>query len=83
MAFHIIYFFIALTFGIWITSLFLKNEILALFSALLMFPLSIYIFINGMDIFTYSNILVKMMASVIFALAAMTSFQATYSLYNS
>ena len=47
-----------------------------------MFPLSIYIFVNGMDIFDYSNLLVKMFAAVTFAIAVYTSFQAAYELYG-
>jgi len=82
MAFSIIYFLIFLAFGIWIVSLVLKSEILAILSALLMFPLSIYIFVNGMDIFDYSNLLVKMFAAVVFAIAVYTSSQATFSLID-
>jgi len=82
MAFNIIYFFIILTFGIWIVSLYLKNEILAILSALLMYPLSIYIFTNGMDIFGNNNILSIMFAAVIFCIATMTWFDAAQSLWN-
>lgn len=80
MAFHIIYLFVILAYGLWILSLSLRNEILAIFSAFLMFPLAIYIFVNGVDIFDQNNLLSIVFAAVTFALAAYTSFQATAKL---
>jgi len=82
MALHIIYFFTILIYGIWIVGVLTKNNIIAIASALLMFPFSIYIFINGVDTFGNSELLVIMFAAVTFILAVMTSFQATYNLYR-
>lgn len=78
MAYHIIYFIVALTYGLWVVSMIYKNEILMIFASLLMFPLSIYIFISGMDIF--DNFLTTMFAAITFAIAAYSSSQATLSL---
>jgi len=82
MALHIIYFFTILIYGIWMVGVLTKNNIIAIASALLMFPFSIYIFINGVDTFGNSELLVIMFAAVTFILAVMTSFQATYNLYR-
>jgi len=82
MAFHIIYFFIILIYGIWLISLITKNLILGLCSSLLMFPLAIYIFINGMDIFENNELLSMMFAGVTFVIATYTSFEAAYELYK-
>lgn len=82
MAFHIIYFFIILIYGLWIVGIKTNNDILALISSLLMFPLAIYVFVNGMDIFTNSELLCMMFAGVTFILAVYTSFQATYNMYK-
>jgi len=77
MALHIIYFLIALAYGLWILSLILKEKILALFSVILMFPLSIYIFVEGIDIFQWNNILVIVFGAVTFAIAAYTGMKVT------
>ena len=82
MAVPLIYFLLILAYGLFVISLITKNPTLAILSAFLMFPLSIYIFVNGMDIFAHDNILVRMTAAVTFAIACYTSFQATYELYN-
>ena len=82
MAFHIIYFFIILIYGIWAVALNTENNILAIFSSFLMFPLAIYIFVNGMDIFAYNELLCIMFAAITFSIAVITSFQATYNMYK-
>jgi len=47
-----------------------------------MFPLAIYIFINGMDIFENNELLSMMFAGVTFVIATYTSFEAAYELYK-
>lgn len=80
MAFNIIYFLILLAYGIWLVGVISKNEIVVIASCLLLFPLSIYIFVNGMDIF--NNLLTQMFAAITFIIAAYFSFLATSSLYG-
>ena len=82
MAFHVIYFLVLLAYGIWVVSLITRNEIVALLSCLMLFPLSIYIFVNGMDIFEWSNIIVKVFAAITFAVASYTSLQATFEMFD-
>jgi len=79
---HPIYFIIVLVYMLWVGGLAAKNEIISLLASLFMFALSLYTFVNGIDIFAYNNLLVIMFSAVTFALAAYTSFQASYSLYN-
>jgi len=82
MALNIIYFFIILVYGIWLLAIIIKDNIIAVISSLLMFPLAIYIFINGIDTFANNELLVIMFAAVTFMLAVITSFQATYNMYS-
>jgi hypothetical protein len=82
MGVNIIYFFVALPYGAWFLSLLTENKILAIFSSLLMFSLSIFIFINGWDLFPSSILICKMFAAVTFIIAVYTSFSASYALYE-
>ena len=77
------YFIILVAYGLWLLSIIIEDEIIALISSFLMFGLSVYVFAYGIDIFTTSNLLTMMFGGVTFALAVYTSFQATQSLMNS
>ena len=76
MAMPVIYFMIAMIYGLWIVSILLKDKILAIFASLLMFPLAIQMFTKGIDIFAHDNLITIMFASITFALGAYTSMRA-------
>ena len=77
-----IYFIILFTYTLWVIGISNRNEIISLLSAFCLFGLSVYMFINGIDIFVNDNLLVQMFSAVTFAIAVYTSYQASYSLYQ-
>lgn len=80
MAFAVIYFLIILIYGLWIVGLMTRNIIISLMASLCMFPLAIYIFANGVDIFR--NFLTQMFAAATFTIGGYTSFQAALELID-
>lgn len=82
MAFHTIYFLILLTFVLWAVALGIKNNLLGILSAFLMLPISIWIFINGIDVFPHDSLLSVMFAGVIFILAIYTIAQSAEGMFQ-
>lgn len=78
-----IYLIILLAYMMLMFSFFIKNYIMMILSCLLMFALSIYTFVHGIDTtFTYSNFVVKMFSAVTFGIAAYVSLKATTEIIN-
>lgn len=82
MAFHIIILYIALAYSLWLFSLYMKMPIISLFATFLLFPLAIYIFINGIDVIPHNSLIAMMLGGVTFGIASYTALQVTLSIID-
>ena len=83
MALPVIYLVIILAYLGLLFAFFLKDHIFIILVSFVLFALSIFTFVNGIDAWSNSNFLVIMFSSVTFAIAAYASSRSTIEMIES
>jgi len=77
-----IYFVIGLAYGIWFLGIYKRSWSITKLGCFFLFGISLYIFQNGIDIFSNKDLQVVVFSSVTFALAAYTSYKVSEELFD-